>query len=114
VPDGASFGVALNGGGSETPVTNATVTVSYNVVDAKAFGNSAVNSMTVATLNSGNATATLQNTQTNEGAVSSTVSDVGIGSDIGAPGVSGAGVAVGDNEVVASAVGNVATNSIVH
>ncbi len=114
VPTGTVFGVALNGGGSETPVSNTTVTVSYNVVDAKAFGNSATNSMTVAALNSGNATAALQNTQTNEGAVTANITGVGIGSNIGGPGVSNAGVAVGNNSVVASAVGNAATNSIVH
>ena len=104
----------LDGGGSESPVSNTTVTVSYNVVDAKAFGNSADNSMTVAALNAGNATAALQNTQTNTGAITATVNGSQFGSYIGSPGASNATVAVGSNSVVASAIGNVATNSIAH
>jgi len=104
----------LDGGSADEPVSNTTVTVSYNVVDAKAFGNSATNSMTVATLNAGNATAALQNTQTNTGAVAAGVFNTGIGSYNETPGVSNVGVTVGNNSIVASAVGNAASNSIAH
>jgi hypothetical protein len=110
----ASIYSGLNGADSDAPVLNTTVTVSYNVVDAKAFGNSADNSMTIAALNSGNATAALQNTQTNAGAITANVSGTQIGSDIYNPGASNATVVVGNNSVVASAIGNVATNSIAH
>jgi hypothetical protein len=108
----AYYGSQLNGGGTDAPVVATTVTVSYNTVDAKAFGNSATNSATVSALNSGNATVALQNTQTNTGAITASVDDSEIGSEIGAPGASGATVAVGDNSIIASAIGNVATNAI--
>lgn len=114
VPEGAVYGVALNGGGSDMPVANTTVTVSYNVVDAKAFGNSANNGMTVATLNSGNATAAEQNIQSNGGAVTASVTGASFGSAIGGPGASDTTVLVDNNSVVASGIGNVATNSIAH
>jgi hypothetical protein len=104
----------LYGDGTTTPIASTTVTVSYNTASAKAFGNSADNSMTVAALNSGNATAALQNIQTNTGAVSASIIGTGMGSSIGSPNVSGATVMVGNNSIVASAVGNVATNAIAH
>jgi len=108
----AYYGSELNGAGNEAPVAGTTVTVSYNTVNAKAFGNSSSNSATVAALNSGNATVAVENTQTNTGAVTANVGDTQIGSEIGEPGASNVSVAVGDNSIVASAIGNVATNAI--
>jgi hypothetical protein len=108
----AYYGSQLNGGGTDAPVVATTVTVSYNTVDAKAFGNSATNSETVSALNSGNATAALENTQTNTGAITASVNETQIGSTIGGPGASNVTVDVGNNSVVASAIGNVATNAI--
>jgi hypothetical protein len=106
------YGSELNGGGNEAPVAGTTVTVSYNTVDAKAFGNSATNSATVAALNSGNATVAVENTQTNTAGINAVVDDTEIGSQIGGPGASNVSVAVGNNSIVASAIGNVATNAI--
>jgi len=112
---GAYYVSGLNGGdGLTTPVSNTTVTVSYNTVDIKAFGNSATNSATVSTLNSGNATVALANVQTNTAAITATGDGTQIGSYIGGPGASDTTVEVGNNSVVASAVGNVATNAIAH
>jgi hypothetical protein len=111
---GSVYATALNGGGAVTPVANTTVTVSYNTVDVKAFGNSAINTATVSALNAGNATVALANVQTNTGAITATGDGSQIGSTIGGPGASNTTVEVGNNSVIASAIGNVATNTIVH
>jgi hypothetical protein len=114
-PTGTTFGAALNGGtGGTAPVVGSTVTVSYNTVGVSAFGNSASNSLVVPALNSGNATAALQNSQINNGAVTASVVGATIGSQIGGPGVSGSTVAVGGNSISATAIGNAANSSIVH
>jgi hypothetical protein len=109
---GTIYAVALNSGGSTLPVSGTTVTVSYNTVGVTAFGNSANNSMTLSALNSGNATAALQNTQTNGGNITSTVANTFIGTSIGSPGSSGVTSFVGNNSIVAGAVGNSAVNNI--
>ncbi len=109
---GTQYAVALNSGGSNLPVAGTTVTVSYNTVGVTAFGNSANNSMTLSALNSGNATAALQNTQTNEGNVTSNITGATFGTSFGAPGTTGVTSVVGNNSIIAGAVGNSAVNNI--
>jgi hypothetical protein len=111
---GSTYAVALNSGGATTPVGATTINVTYNTMDAAAFGNSANNSASVTSLNSGNATVALQNQQTNTGAITSSITGATIGASVGSPGISGATIAVGDNSIISSAVGNTATNEIAH
>jgi hypothetical protein len=111
---GSQYAVALNSGGATTPVGATTINVTYNTMDAAAYGNSANNSATVSALNSGNATVALQNQQLNTGAVSASITGSTIGASVGSPGISGATMAVGNNSIVSSAIGNTATNMITH
>jgi hypothetical protein len=68
--------------------------------------------MTLSALNSGNASAALQNTQTNEGNVTSNITNANFGTTFGTPGTSGVTSFVGNNSIVAGAVGNSAVNNI--
>jgi hypothetical protein len=104
----ATYQVALNAGGA----TNGTINVTGNVAAAQVYGNSASNSITLSALNGSTPTAALSNYQTNNGAVTATVSNAYYGSGI-TGGTTGTAVRVGGNQIVASATGNSVVSSIV-
>jgi len=64
-----TYGVALNGGSGFPLATNGTVRVAGNSVSAAAYGNTANNSLTLASLNTGPPTAATGNYQANSGPV---------------------------------------------
>src|SRR5690606_11225949 len=71
-----TYGVALNGGGNSAVVTGGTVRVTGNTVSAAAYGNTAANSLTLTSLNSGQPTAAIGNYQMNSGPVTASVTTV--------------------------------------
>ncbi|MDT9598915.1 beta strand repeat-containing protein [Sphingosinicella rhizophila] len=108
VATGISHTVALNG--FTGAATNSTVSVSGNSANAVAFGNYAVNTMSVNGLNNG-AAAGLANVQNNTGAISATANaSITIGAPAGA--VVNSSLGVTGNTVGATAVGNSASNVI--
>jgi len=108
----AVYGVALNGGGNTTGVTGSTVRVAGNNHSAAAYGNTANNSLTLASLNSGQPTAVVANSQINAGSVSAVVTTVTYGAMTGGGAVVGSSAAVTGNQVNATAVGNSAVSVI--
>lgn len=109
---GTTYRVALNiAGGANPAVSNGTVSVSGNRIDAQAFGNSAVNSIALVGVNTGTSPAALGNTQVNSGAITASVTGAQIG--IGANGSVGtSNFSVGGNTISANAVGNSVSNAI--
>lgn len=103
---GAQMGTALNSGGSAS--------VTGNVLQATAYGNTASNAVQVsalpATLNTSSASIT--NVQYNLASVSATVSNTSVQGS-GTNTSTSAGVNISGNSIVAMAVGNRAVNTIV-
>lgn len=110
---GVTYQVALNAasGNGAAGVANSTVSVTGNSVGVQAYGNNAVNRISMVGLNTGTSTAALGNLQTNSGAIISTVTGahVGIASN-GSAGSSTFGI--GGNTISANAVGNSVSNAI--
>ena len=105
--------VALNSAaGSPFAVVGSSVTVTGNVTQANAYGNSATNNMTLAALNTGNATAALGNTQVNSGAINASVTTSNNGLTVGTTGSNTSTFLVSGNSITARAVGNAAVNTI--
>jgi len=105
--------VALNSAaGSPFAVVGSSVTVTGNVTQANAYGNSATNNMTLAALNTGNATAALGNTQVNSGAINASVTSSNNGLTVGTTGSNTSTFLVSGNSITARAVGNAAVNTI--
>lgn len=106
------YQVALNGSTDTTAaVTKGTVAVSGNQLSAQAFGNSASNSLNLATLSTGTSTAAVGNSQSNSGTVTASLSSATLG--ISGSGIaSGSSLGVGGNTISASAVGNSVSNAI--
>ncbi|CAM5318214.1 hypothetical protein ATER59S_00976 [Aquamicrobium terrae] len=108
---GATYQVALNAGAGGPDVSNGTVSVGGNSVAAQAFGNNAVNKISLSGLNTGTPTAALGNVQTNSGAITASVTGGQVGiSSIG--GANGSSFGVGGNTISANAVGNSVSNTI--
>ncbi|RYE71757.1 MAG: hypothetical protein EOO81_05145 [Oxalobacteraceae bacterium] len=106
-----SYVVALNS--SEAPVvTNATIGVIGNAVSAAAYGNTATNRLTVASLNSNAPSAAIGNVQYNSGPVSASVTTVTYGVTSGVGSIAGSSLGVTGNAITATAVGNSAVSSI--
>ncbi|QHE87196.1 beta strand repeat-containing protein [Hydrogenophaga sp. BPS33] len=102
-----SYQVALNAGGS----TASNMAVTGNQVAAQAYGNSAVNQLTLNALNTGTPTSAVANYQRNSGAITATVTSVNFGAGISGA-MSGSTVNVSGNQISASAVGNSVASSI--
>lgn len=109
---GATYVVALNAADVGNPaVTNSSVSVSGNSVAAQAFGNNAVNKISLTGLNTGTSTAALGSVQTNSGAITASVVGANIGvASLGTAG--GSSFSVGSNTISANAVGNSVSNTI--
>jgi hypothetical protein len=109
----ATYSVALNSAaGSPAAVTGSSASVTGNVIGANAYGNSASNTLTLAALNTGNATAALGNTQVNSGAINASVMGGTNSLTVGPTGANGSTFSVGSNSITAHAVGNAAVNVI--
>lgn len=106
----ASYQVALN----SDPVGAAasSMAVTGNQVAAQAYGNSAVNQLTLNALNTGTPTSSIGNYQRNSGAITATVTSVSFGAGVTGA-MTGNTVNVGGNQISASAVGNSVASSIV-
>jgi len=109
----ATYSVTLTStAGSPASVTGSSASVTGNQIAANAFGNSASNTMTLAALNSGNATAALNNTQVNSGAINASVTGGTNSLTVGPTGGNGSTFTVSSNTITARAVGNAAVNII--
>lgn len=106
---GASYQIALNSGG--TAAAGSSLGVIGNQVAAQAYGNSAVNQLTLNALNTGTPTAAVGSYQSNSGAVSATVTSVAFGASITGA-MTGSSVRANGNQITATAVGNSVVSSI--
>lgn len=108
----ASISIGTNVVGGVGALTNSTATVGNNRVLGSASGNSASNSIALASA-TGMPSASLVSSQVNTAAVGSMVNNVRIGVIAGGlPGLSNSPVAVTGNSIIASAAGNSAINQI--
>jgi hypothetical protein len=114
---GSSIGINADAGtlaarGSASQMLNGTANVTGNQVTASSMGNSASNSILLASV-AGTPSASLVSSQVNTAAITSTVSNVQIGAVMGGlPGLSNSPVTITNNSITASAVGNSAINHI--
>ncbi len=112
---GASYQVALNSGMGSTAV-GSSMGVTGNQVAAQAYGNSAVNQLTLNALNTGSPASAVGSYQRNTGAITAAVTSVsfgtGIASQMMGSGPTGSTVNVSGNQTTASAVGNSVASSI--
>ena len=108
----ATYQIALNADPVSNPgVTDGRVSLGGNSVVAHALGNSAVNRVTLAGLNTGTPTAGIASSQTNSGGITASVTDGSIAmASTGLAG--GSSFSVGGNSVSASATGNSVSNAI--
>ena len=108
----ATYQITLNADPSSNPgVTDGRVSLGGNSVVAQALGNSAVNRVTLAGLNTGTPTAGIASSQTNSGGITASVTDGSIAmASTGLAG--GSSFGVGGNSVSASATGNSVSNAI--
>ncbi len=108
----ATYTVALNAAAVGNPaVANGSVSVSGNSVAAQAFGNNAVNQISLTGLNTGTSTAALGSIQTNSGAITASVVGANIGL-VSSGTAGGSSFSVGSNTISANAVGNSVSNAI--
>jgi hypothetical protein len=109
-----SYTVSLNTVvGSPATVTGSSGTVSNNLIEANAYGNVANNTMNIAALNTGGASAALTNAQANSGSVGAFTTGSTNSITVSGTGSSGSSFGVNANTIGAHAVGNSAVNSIV-
>ena len=108
----ATYQIALNADPDSNPgVTDGRVSLGGNSVVAHALGNSAVNRVTLAGLNTGTPTAGIASSQTNSGGITASVTDGSIAmASTGLAG--GSSFSVGGNSVSASATGNSVSNAV--
>lgn len=109
---GTTYAVALNAVSAGNPaIANGTVSVSGNSVAAQAFGNNAVNRISLAGLNTGTSTVALGSTQSNSGVITASVTGANVGLDASGS-AGGSSFSVGSNTISANAVGNSVSNII--
>ena len=110
--DGSAYVVALNAANSADPgATNGSVLAGGNSIAAGAYGNSAVNRLSMVGLSTGTSTAALASIQSNTGAVTASVTNAMLRA--GSTGVaSGTSFGVSGNSIAASAIGNSVSNAI--
>lgn len=107
---GASYQVALNYSGGNAAVSSSLGVVG-NQVAAQAYGNSAVNQLTLNALNTGTPAAAVGSYQSNSGAVTAAVNSVVFGAGITGA-MTGSTVRTNGNQITATAVGNSVVSSI--
>jgi hypothetical protein len=109
---GVTYQVALNGPGLSPTIGNSSASVSGNVVNADAYGNTASNRIVMTALNSGTPSAAIGNYQSNAAAVTATVTTVGYGVGASSGVIGGSTFSTTGNRVAATAVGNNAVSVI--
>ncbi len=102
------YAVALNG---TTGIAKGSVSVSGNQIASEAYGNSAVNKVSLTGLNTGTSSAAVSSYQVNSGAITASVTQAGLGVT-GTGAVGGSSLGVKGNTISASAVGNSVSNAI--
>ncbi|MEI5677094.1 MULTISPECIES: beta strand repeat-containing protein [unclassified Mesorhizobium] len=102
------YAVALNG---TTGIANGSVSVSGNQIASEAYGNSAVNKVSLSGLNTGTSSAAVSSYQANSGAITASVTQAALGV-LGTGTVGGSSLGVKGNTISASAVGNSVSNAI--
>ncbi|PKO69495.1 MAG: hypothetical protein CVU22_04780 [Betaproteobacteria bacterium HGW-Betaproteobacteria-16] len=107
---GASYQVAMNSMDAAA-LSSSSLAVTGNQVVAQAYGNSAVNQLTLNASNTGTPTSAIGNYQRNTGAITATVTSVNFGAGI-SNAMTGSTVNVSGNQISASAVGNSVASSI--
>lgn len=107
---GASYQVAMNSMDAAA-LSSSSLAVTGNQVVAQAYGNSAVNQLTLNPSNTGTPTSAIGNYQRNTGAITATVTSVNFGAGI-SNAMTGSTVNVSGNQISASAVGNSVASSI--
>lgn len=105
---GAIYQVALNSVGG---AFDSSMAVTGNQVVAQAYGNSAVNQLTLNAVNTGTPTSAIGNYQRNTGAITASATSVNFGAGITGL-MTGSTVNVSGNQISASAVGNSVASSI--
>ncbi|NGN41793.1 S-layer family protein [Mesorhizobium sp. CGMCC 1.15528] len=102
------YAVALNG---TTGIANGSVSVSGNQIASEAYGNSAVNKVSLSGLNTGTSSAAVSSYQANSGAITASVTQAALGVT-GSGMVGGSSLGVKGNTISANAVGNSVSNAI--
>lgn len=108
--DAATYAVVLNSG-TGTAMSNSAASASNNAINALAYGNSAVNNLTMATFGAGLPSNAVASVQSNSGAISATASNVTF--NMGVTGATtGSVMRNTGNSVTAQAVGNSSVSTI--
>lgn len=111
VSSNTSYAVALNFGEGTAAMLNSTASMANNTVSALAYGNSAVNSLTMQTFGAGVPSSAAYNSQVNTGSISATATTVTFGLGATGPLTGGAARNAG-NTVTAQAIGNSSISTI--
>ena len=107
----ASYGIVLNSGTAGTAMSNSSASLSNNSVNALAYGNSAVNNLTMGTFGAGLPSSAISNVQTNGGVIKAEATNVTF--NMGVTGSStGSVIRNTGNGVTAQAVGNSSVSTI--
>lgn len=108
--ENASYAIVLNSG-TGTAMSNSSASLSNNTVNALAYGNSAVNNLTMGTFGAGLPSSAISNVQTNGGVIKAEASNVTF--NMGVTGAStGSVIRNTGNGVTAQAVGNSSVSTI--
>lgn len=99
------YSVALNAG-IGLPVASASIALGGNNVSATAYGNTATNTLQLASAAGSSPSGMVANIQRNTGAVSATASGVSFGTTGTPAGALGSSVGIGGNQIAATAIGN--------
>jgi len=106
--NGATFTLALNSDG--IGATNSNAMMTNNTVSSNAYGNMAMNNVTMASFGAGVPSSAVSSVQSNSAAISATATNVTFGMTVGSN--SGSAFRVGGNNTTAQAVGNSSVTSI--
>jgi hypothetical protein len=105
---GTTFTLALNSDG--IGATNSNAMMTNNTVSSNAYGNMAMNNVTMAAFGAGVPSSAVSSVQSNSAAISATATNVTFGITVGSN--SGSAFRVGGNNTTAQAVGNSSVTSI--
>jgi hypothetical protein len=105
---GTTFTLALNADGVGATSSNAMMT--NNTVSSNAYGNMAMNNVTMSAFGAGVPSSAVSSVQSNTAAISATATNVTFGMTVGSN--SGSAFRVSGNNTTAQAVGNSSVNSI--
>jgi hypothetical protein len=96
----------------QTAVSASQINIMNNVIEARAVGNDAANTVSISALDFGTNSAAIGNVQQNSGAILSSTSGSTIGS-VNTGAVDNSTISVGGSSISSSSIGNRATNTVV-